>query len=231
MAEVRCPKCYKTIGAAQQAAFCPFCGEPLGKTGSDLAAVYHESDPFKKRELLLTLHKQHPDSLEIAEEILHLGRLYERGKKGADFSMIKCYMLNVYLEPEVLKKNRREELRREIFDHPDLDGCLSLCGDREIFLRRYLERLSEEFIRLFLKGSTRYMHALFGYVSEGKAPKYLALPAANMLSAMWRDETLTEQQRHLLTRAFYTAFARQLDGKTQYLDDLLKQYNLTMDTQ
>ena len=66
------------------------------------------------------------------------------------------------------------------------------------FLRRYLTRLSEEFIRLFLKGSTRHMHAIFGFVNEGKAPKHLALPAAQMLRAMQRDESLTGAQRSLL---------------------------------
>ena len=231
MAETLCPTCHKAVGAAEGAAFCPYCGGKLAAAGPDLADVISEPNPVIKHERLLALREQYPDSLEVAEELLMLGRLYERGKKGLDFSIIKCYVLNVYLEPDTLREDKREELRREIFSHPDLERCLSLSGDGELFLRRYLTRLSEDFIRLFLKGSTRYMHSIFGFTSEGKAPKYLALPAAGMLRAMHRDGALTGAQRRLLTQAFYAAFARQMNGETKYLDELLQKYDLNLDAE
>ena len=229
MAEITCPQCQKVISAGEQAAFCPFCGAKLAASGVDLSAALAETDPAKKYERLLALQAEHPDNLEVAEELLYMGRLYERGKRGVDFSIIKCYVLNVYLEPDALKKEKREALRHEIFHHPDLDNCLRLCDDQAVFLQRYLERLSEEFIRLFLKGSSQYMRSFFGYVNQSKAPKYLALPAAGMLRAMQQDETLTEEQQALLMRAFYTAFARQLHGETGYLDEAMAQYNLRLD--
>jgi hypothetical protein len=229
MPELLCPRCRQAVAAAD-AAFCPFCGEKLKKDGPDLAAVLQEADPVKKHDRLLALREQYPDNLAIAEEILHLGRLYDRGKKGVDFSIIKCYVLNIYLEPETLKKSKVEELRREIFHHPDLDACLRLAGDKEEFLHRYLMRLSDEFIRLFLQGSSRYMHQIFGFVSTGKAPKYLAQPAAKMLLNMKLDEALDGEQRARLMRAFYAAFACRLDGETKFLDEILKKYDLGVET-
>jgi len=229
MAEMICPNCHKEISAGEQAAFCPFCGRKLTASGVDLSAVLAEPDPVKKHERLLALQAEYPDNLAIAEELLHLGRLYERGKRGVDFSVIKCYVLNVYLEPDAWKKEKREALRYEIFHHPDLDKCLKLCDDQEVFMRRYLERLSEEFIRLFLQGSSQYMRSFFGYVNHAKAPKYLAMPVAGMLRAMQMDESLSAEQRMLLMRAFYTAFAHRLQGETSYLDDALAQYDIHID--
>ena len=226
MSEMLCRKCHKPISAADQAAFCPFCGERLHKGELDLSAVLGEPDPKKRYDALIALRETHPDSLEVAEELLLLGRLHERGKKGIDFSIIKCYVLNVYLEPDAMKKDRREALRREIFNHPDLDACLALTDEPDVFLRRYLSRLSEEYIRLFLKGSTQYMHSFFGFTNHGKASKYLAVPAAAMLRAMLQDGSLTDAQRSMLSQAFYGAFARQMNGNTQYLDELIAKNNL-----
>lgn len=228
MVEITCQKCHKTISAAESAAFCPYCGERLSAGGLDLSAVRNEPDPVKKHDMLLKLIAQHPDSLEVAEEILYLGRLYERSKRKLDFSVIKCYVLNIYLEPETISADKREALRAEIFSHPDLDRCLTLSEDKDAFLSRYLEHISEEFVRLFLKGSSRYMRSIFGFTQTSKAPKYLALPATKMLKNMQRDESLTDAQRALLTRAFYTAFARQADGETQYLDQELKQRGISI---
>ena len=231
MPDVLCPRCHKAISAAEQAAFCPYCGEKLQKQGPDLAAVRDEADPVKKHNRLIALQKEYPDHLEIAEEILLLGRLYERGQKGVDFSIIKSFVLNVYLEPGTLKKSKREALRQEIFHHPDLDRCLEICGNKEQFLHDYLTRLSEEFIRLFLKGSSRYMRTVFGFTSTSKAPKYLATPAAQMLVAMHSDDTLDAEQKTLLMQSFYAAFARQLNGETKYLNELIDKYKLPVETQ
>ncbi len=230
MSETICPQCHQAIGPVD-AAFCPFCGEKLNKTGPDLAPVLQLSDPVKKHEQLLALQQQYPDDLAIAEEILHLGRLYQRGKKGVDFSIIKCYMLNVYLEPDTMKPKQIAALKQELFHHPDLDACLALAGDKQEFLYRYLVRLSEDFIHLFLQGSSRYMHQLLGFVNSSKAPKYLAQPAAKMLMNMQKDNTLDDAQRKLLMRSFYAAFASRLDGQTSYLDELLTKYNLSVETQ
>ena len=230
MAERLCPRCLKPIPEGDLAAFCPFCGEKL-HAGLDLSAVLAETNPVKKHDRLLALHKEHPESLEIAEELLHLGRLYERGKKGVDFSIIKCYLLMIYLEPDTLRKEQIEAFRTELFHHPDLDRCLELAPDRGQFLRRYLGRLSEDFIRLFLKGSSRYMHVILGFSSEGKAPKYLAQPAARMLLAIREDGNLAPAERDMLSRAFYASFARMMDGETRYLDETLGKYGIKPDAE
>ena len=231
MTEITCQKCHKSISAADSAAFCPYCGERLhaGTGGPDLSAVRGEADPVKKHTMLMDLQAQYPDSLEVAEEILYLGRLYERNQRRLDFSVIKSYVLNIYLEPETIKADRREELRKEIFSHPDLDRCLELSKDKNVFLLRYIERISEEFIRLFLKGSTKYMRSFFGFTQSSKAPKFLALPATRMLKNMQLDESMTDEQKGLLMKGFYTAFSCQADGDTQYLDQELKQRGIEIE--
>lgn len=230
MADIQCAKCHKTISAAESVAFCPYCGEKIAPAagGVDLSAVRNEDNPVKKHDMLLALQAQHPDSLEVAEELLYLGRLYERNHKSLDFSVIKSFVLNVYLDPGEMKPDKREALHREIFSHPDLDRCLLLAENKNAFLSRYLEHISEEFVRLFLKGSSQHMHTFFGFTQSSKAPKFLAQPAAVMLRNMQRDGSLTGEQRELLMRAFYTAFSCQADGQTKYLDEEMQRLGVSI---
>jgi hypothetical protein len=175
------------------------------------------ADPVKKHRILTEALAKYPQSLPIAEELLFLGRLYERGKGTLDFSVIKCYLLNIYLEPDAFAPARADELRHELFNHPDLDRCLALAPDREAFLRHYLHRLGCQFIDLFLRGSSKYMRRIFGFGLESRAPKLLASPAARMLAAMHGDAALTPAQRDMLMQAFFDAFSAQLSGDTQWL--------------
>jgi len=238
MSERRCPRCGKTVAVESGAAFCPYCGAVLQKAaanpgGEAAQAVLKKAealtDPKKKHELLAKGLQEHPDSLAIAEELLLLGRLHERNPRVLDFSVIKSYVLNAYLEPEQYSQEQSEAMRREVFDHPDLERCLALAEDRDAFLNHYLTRLSNQFIDLFLKGSSKYMRRFFGFGMDSRAPKLLSYPSAKMLNAMRADPLLSGEQRAMLMRAFYAAFSAQMGQDTQWLDQALAELGIALE--
>ena len=229
-----CPHCGKPLDLDSGAAFCPYCGGSLAVPKAEneaveavLAQVTALTDPRKKHEVLEKAQKEHPDSLAIAEEILMLGRLYKRNPKVFDFSVIKSYLLMIYLDTDALPDDKIAAMRTELFFHPDLAKCLSLAPDADAFMRHYLTRLSREFIQLFLFGSSKYMHRYFGFGLDSRAPKLLADPAVRMLSAIKTDKSLLPEQRSLLMQAFYAGFAQQLNN-TQYLDQAMAAMGLQL---
>lgn len=238
MSELQCPHCGRKLAVEGGAAFCPFCGGSLAQARQTpekdavrdvLTKLEEISDPVKKYELLKKTQAEYPDSLAIAEEILFLGRLNERNPKSLDFSVIKCYMLMIYLEPDTIAPDKIDVLRRELFNHPNLDRCLALTDDREAFLNRYLTRLSSQFIDLFLHGSSKYMRRYFGFGLDSRAPKLLAGPTARMLAAMRHDEELTPEQRSMLMHALYAAFSTRLSGDTQWLQKDMTELGIALD--
>lgn len=233
-----CPKCHKEIQPQSGAAFCPFCGAALALTSPNgeepqavtqlLQQTAHMTDPRKKHELLQQALAQYPDSLALNQALLYLGRLYERGGKDVDFSVIKCFLLKPYLDPEEFSHQRKAELYQELFSHPLLEKCLALAGDRDGFMRAYLLHLSEAFISLFLRGDSRYMRRFLGFGLEGRAAKLLAGPAAYMLNTMRKDAFLTPPQRDMLMQQFYQAFSREMGGDTSFLDQQLHQAGMSL---
>ena len=237
MNENQCPHCGHVLVTGAGASFCQFCGGALVKAQPApmdaalqkfLQQAESESDPKKKHEILTRAQAAYPDSLAVAEELLYMGRLYERSARQLDFSVIKSYLLNLYLEPDAITPAKQAEMRRELFDYADLERCLALCEDRATFMHHYLKRLSSDFISLFLQGSSQYMHRWFGISVDSRAPKLLAIPAAKMIAAMTADEQLTAEQRGQLVSAFYAAFAVQYNGETSWLQKELAERNITI---
>ena len=229
---MNCPHCGRAIEAGG-ASFCPFCGGALNAAHAEneearalIDRALRQSDPVQKHALLEQAQQTDPQSLRAAEELLLLGRLHERDPRHIELSVIKCHLLMLYLEPETFSPAQADAARQELFSHPQLERCLSLAPDKEAFLRRYLERLCGEFIQLFLRGSSRYMHRVFGLGSESRAPKYLASPVAVMLSRVWQDEALSPDQRLLLRESLYRAFAADMRGDTEFLDARMKEIGL-----
>jgi len=238
MKERLCPRCGKTLPADSDAAFCQYCGAPVGHADGReekeavqalLTQANKQTDPVKKHDLLLKALQEDPQSLSAAEELLLLGRLHERSPRKLDFSVIKSFLLNAYLEPEEFATVTRQAMRREIFNHPDLARCLALTEDENAFLTRYLTRLSNQFIELFLRGSSRYMRRFFGMGLESRAPKLLAPPAAKLINEVRADQELTAEQRSLLTHAFYNAFSSQMGGDTQWLDQAMAERGIALE--
>lgn len=237
MSENRCPHCGHTLNLDSGVAFCPYCGGALAKAAptaeseavrAALLKAEAMDDPVKKHALLAQTLAEHPDSLAVAEELLFLGRLYERNPHVLDFSVIKCNLLNLYLEPDQFTPEQAAAARTELFSHPDLERCLALAPDRETFMNHYLTRLSGQFIELFLRGSNHYMRRFFGFGLDSRAPKLLAYPAARMLAAMKRDEGLTPEQRTMLAGALFRAYGTQV-GDTQWLAQAMTELGVTLD--
>jgi len=224
-----CPRCHKTVQTAD-AAFCPFCGAPISQpqhTLSDevkkiLAKAEKISDPVKKHALLIEAEKQYPDVLEIAEELLFLGRLHERSPRKLDFSVIKCYLWHMYLTPREFSEEQKNAMREELIAHPQLLKCLSLAADRESYMRRYLEKLGADFVSLFMKSSNRYNQTIFGFRFGGRMDKVLAEPMAFMMDNIRKDMELEESQREMVYDAIYRAFQMETGGDTRWLDEQLE---------
>ena len=222
-----CPACGRTLEFDEKlppSVTCPGCGadlavekvgyavhlkqqkETAGGDAAALAEVRDMKDPVQKHKALLALEQAYPNSLAVQKELLMHGRLHERNPKKLDFSVIKCYVLNPYEDPEAHSAEARKSFAREIFDHPRLIRCLSLAPDREMFTEAYLKELSAEYIRLFLQGSSRYNGSFMGLFRSGKPEKALATPVARMLNNIAKDQNLTEDERAALRRAVYAAF-------------------------
>lgn len=237
MSERLCPRCGKKLEIDGSAAFCPFCGAPLHKPAPApedeavqklLLKAEEQTDPRKRYDMLMKAMEEHPESLAVAEELLLLGRLHERNPKRLDFTVIKCYLLNIYLEPETIPPEQRDVMRREIFSHPDLDRCLALAENQDTFMNHYLTRLSDQFIKLFLYGSSKYMHRYFGFGLDSRAPKLLAYPTARMLAGIQEDDQLDANQCSMLKHALYDAFTKQVNGDTRWINQVMQERGVSL---
>ena len=228
-----CPRCHKEAQTAE-AAFCAYCGAPIQQRKEELSGelkkllekIQKQQDPVKKHKLIEEGVAQYPESLELAEEKLYLGRLYERSTRTVDFSVIKCFVWHLYLTPEEFSAEKKAEMRREIVAHPDLMRCLELADNREVYMRRYLERLAQEFVNLFLKGSSRYNGTFLGFRLGTNMGKTLANPMTKMLRNIHGDMELTSEQREQLYDALYRAFLAETGNASRWLDENLTEIGL-----
>lgn len=224
-----CPRCHQTAQLAE-AAFCAYCGAPMQQQQPEmprelkqlLKKAAEQSDPVKKHKLLQDAQRQYPDSLEVAEELLFLGRLHERSNRKVDFSVIKCYVWHMYLTPSDFSQEQKDAMRQELLSHPQLLRCLQLAPDADRYMRSYLQRLAGEFVSLFLKGSSHYSRSIFGLRLDTRMERVLADPAAQMMCRILQDDKLTAQQRDLMYDAFYRAFLSETGGKSTWVDEALE---------
>lgn len=224
-----CPRCHKTVQTAE-AVFCPYCGAPVHQPQNTLPEGAKKfldqaekiSDPVKKHALLAEAEKQYPDVLEIAEELLFLGRLHERSPRKLDFSVIKCYLWHMYLTPKEFTEEQKSAMREELVNHPQLHKCLSLASDKQSYMRRYLEKLGADFVSLFMKSSNRYNQTIFGFRFGGRMDKVLAEPMAFMMDNIRKDTELEEGMREMVYDAIYRAFQLETGGDTKWVDEQLE---------
>lgn len=228
-----CPRCHKEIPAAG-AVFCPFCGAPVGVKKNDLpeelkkllAKADKTEDPKKKFAILTEAEQQYPESLEVAEALLFLGRLHERSPRKMDFSVIKCFLWHMYLTPDEFSTEKKDEMRAELISHPQLQKYLSLSPDADLYMRRYLERLGAEFVNLFLKSSNRYTNSFFGIRLNSRMDKVLAAPMCRMLHNIHKDAKLDADMRAMIYDALYRAFLAETGGEPKWLNELLEKEQL-----
>lgn len=229
-----CPGCGKAVTTGG-ASFCPFCGAPLTAQEQQpaepeevqMALLKYTTleDPVKKGKFLEEYLAKYPDSLLLNEEKLFLGRLAHRDKRRVDFSLIKTYLLNLYLTPSEFSRDQKDNMRQEIFSHPDLERCLAIAPNREAYMTHYLERLCTEFVYLFLHSSSTYNHTFLGFRLDSRLSKNLAAPAAAIMKNIHGDTELTAENRMQLYMAFHRGFLNDV-GSCVFLDQRLTELGL-----
>lgn len=220
-----CPRCHKVVPAAD-AAFCAYCGAPLHAQTDEyspelrvlLERIDRQNDPAKKHRMLLEAQQVYPDCLPVEEELLFLGRLYERSPKKLDFSIIKCHLWHMYLTPDAFSETQKQQMRQELIAHPQLLRCMSLSDQPQNYLRRYLQRLGGEFVNIFLKGSSHYSRAFMGLRLDNRMDRVLADPVADMLRNIHRDTALSDEHRDMMYDALYRAFLTETGGNARWVD-------------
>lgn len=191
----------------------------------DETDLLHEAaqsdDPVYAHACLKRAEMLDPQSLAVQRALLMLGRLHERGKKPADYSLIKSYLLHSFEHPEKYTEAALEAAADELFRGPQLLRCLDLAPDPQAFLEQYLDDLAAEYIRIFIAGDSSHAPRVFGLSVKAQLHSYLARPTADMISNALQSPFLTKEQQRLTARSVYRAFSRQMGGETKALDSLL----------
>ena len=229
---ITCIQCGKKIDG-EGMAFCPYCGAKLPETGNAAEPQDEEAGKWIRKAMAVTSFPERkkillqglnacPESREIKWELLFIGE--EEPKKRSyslDFSIIKCYILEIYRSWGNFSEDRRDRMRAKLFDDPQLRECCALFDDPEQKQREYIQRLCREYIQIFLEGNSQVMGNWFGIRIERNKEKKLAVPVADMIKRMKKDEKLSPEQRELLVQAMYQAYAARCSGATGHLDELL----------
>ena len=226
-----CRQCGKTVDG-EGIAFCPYCGAKLAAE-APAAPRNEEAEKWirkaqgvrsypEKKKILQQALEACPGDREIAWEMLFVGDVEKKKHaRNIDFSIIKCYVLDFYRNPREFSEDQRNKMRAELFDAPQLKECLAKYDDPEKKQQEYLQRLCREYIEIFLEGSNQVMGSIFGFQLERNKDKKLAVPVAEMISRIRRDEKLLPEQREQLWQALYQGYASRTNGKTEYLDERL----------
>lgn len=205
-----CRKCGKEI-QGEEMAFCPYCGARLEETGkgavSEEAAAWLEkalkvkSLPERKK-ILEEAKKACPDELEIDWELLFIGTPDPKPRRGVmDFSIIKSWVLQMYRTPGEFSAERKDAMRRELFDSPQLLAVLEASGDPERKLKEYLERLCREYVDIFLKENNQLMGNIFGFRIGRNREKILEDAVDGMIRQIDADNGLTPERKQMLSDA------------------------------
>ena len=228
-----CGSCGKQI-EGEGAAFCPYCGAKL-TDGSIPEARNPEAEKWVGKALAAASYPERkkilekgleacPDSREIEWEMLFVGEPEKRKffSNGIDYSIIKSWILEIYRTPEMFPEEKRERMRAQLFDAPELARVMNRFEHPEEKQLEYLQRLCREYVELFLEGSNLVMGNIFGFHIERNKDKRLAVPVAQMIERIRADEKLSPEQREQLWKAMYQGYASRTQGNTEYLDEQLK---------
>ncbi len=224
---VVCPACLKTFEQTG-AAFCPFCGKALPQQAApeqedglteEARALLKKAGTitnlYERRKVLWQARELCPDNLTIETELLFIGNIPEK-KRTLDFSIIKSYLLHMYVEPKEVGVKNFPANREELQHGEQLRRCLALASDPDAYLRMYLSRLSDEYIRIFLKESSRYVQSFLSF-RIGKLDKQIAVPVNRMLSNISADTELEPEFRALLASAVRGAY-KTMFGTDEWLN-------------
>ncbi len=225
-----CSVCGKTIDG-EGVAFCPYCGAKLTVDAAPVArneeaekwirkALAAPNYPERKK-ILLKGRETCPGSREIEWELLFVGEPDKKNRWTMDFSIIKSWVLEIYWKPGDLPEEKKDRMRAQLFDAPELKTCLNMFENPEEKQKEYLLRLSREYVELFLDGSNQVKGNIFGLQIERNKEKKVAVPVAEMISRIRTDEKLLPEQREQLWKALYQGYAAWANGRTEWLDERL----------
>ncbi len=225
---VICSGCGKTVENSGFT-FCPYCGAKLpdpaekatdGKAEAWIRKALGEQSYPKRREILRKGLEECPDSREIAWELIFIGEEEPEKKKAVSFSVIKCYVLDIYMDPGSHKEQEKDRMRSRLFDDPEIARCCALFENPERKLQEYIQRLCHEYLVIFLAGNNRIMGNWFGFRNERNKDKKLAEPVSMMIRRIMADKKLLPEQKDLLRKEMIRAFAAETGGKTDLLEGL-----------
>ena len=211
---MNCLKCGKEI-PGEEMAFCPYCGAKIA-TGAE-KPISQEAAAWIEKAMKITSLPERKKILEEAKkacpedpagdwELLFIGTPDPKPKRGViDFSIIKSWLLQIYRKPGDFTRERRDEMRHELFEGNQLQKILASSADPEGKMREYLERLCREYIDIFLKEDNQLMGNLFGFRIGRNRDKLLENAADGMIRLIEADEALTVQQRQMLKEAMIYA--------------------------
>ena len=212
-----CNQCGKMI-EGEGMSFCPYCGAKLEaaaeKTVSEEAAEWIRkarkvtSLPERKK-ILEQAREACPGDPEIEWELLFIGTPDPKPPRGKlDFSIIKSWLLQIYRKPEDFPKAKRDAMRQELFEGPQLQAYLSTSEDPHGKLQEYLERLCREYIDIFLKEDNQLMGNIFGLRIGRNREKVLEGAVESMIRQIEADNQLAPERKQMLREAMVQALRR-----------------------
>ena len=178
-------------------------------------------DPWKRRECLEKAVAVAPESLKARYALLMLGDFGAGGKRDADFSRIKSYLLTPFEKPERFDPSEARRMAREIFDHPLLLDCLAMAGDREKFLRAYLLDLALEYADLFIVSSAEHSGAVLGFSTPSSRLRAMSGAFARVLEGVRSCPYLSADERAMLFSAVSEAARRHTRGDMSLICEAL----------
>ena len=209
-----CRQCGREA-AGEGIAFCPYCGAKIvaaenGQTSAEAEKWVRKAlkiTSLPERKKLLDQAKQAcPDAPEIDWELLFIGTPNPKPKRGRmDCSIIKSWLLQIYRKPGDFSRERRDAMRRELFEGEQLQAVLAAYENPEEKMREYLGRLCREYIEIFLKEDNQLMGNIFGLRIGRNRDKILEDAVSGMIRQIEADEQLTAERKQMLKEAMAQA--------------------------
>ena len=209
-----CIRCGKEI-TGDGMSFCPYCGGRLAVP--EAGASSEEAAEWIRKAMKVTSLPERKGILEKARavcpgdpgiewELLFIGTPDPKPQRGKlDFSIIKSWLLQIYRKPEDFSREKRDAMRRELFEGLQLKSVLAASADPEKKMREYLERLCREYVEIFLKEDNQLMGNIFGLRIGRNRDRILQETVSAMIRRIEADEQLEPEQKQMLQDAMTRA--------------------------